>query len=90
MVKEKEQAIKDVKTLEPTDQEQLKLENLQLKALLFQTRQVNAQKEVEAQNQSFQIAVKELNDFSQVVIKAHAYTPEEVNFDANTLKFTCK
>ena len=90
MAKEKEQAIKDVKTLEPTDQEQLKLENLQLKALLFQTRQVNAQKEVEVQNQSFQIAVKELNDFSQVVIKAHTCTPEEVNFDANTLKFTCK
>jgi hypothetical protein len=88
MAKEKE--TKTVKTLEPTETEQMKLENLQLKALLFQTRGVNAQKEVESQNQNFQAAVKALNEYGQEVIKAHDCNSEDVNFDANTLKFTCK
>ena len=88
MTKEKE--TKTVKTLEPTEFEQMKLENLQLKALLFQTRQVNAQKEAEAKNQNFQGAVKELSEYGKQVINAHECSVEDVDFDANTLKFICK
>ena len=67
---------------EPSENEKLQLQVLQLKA-------INAQKDLNYAQNTFNQSVKELNDKSLEVRKSHKWD-DNVIFDANTLTYSYK